>query len=325
MKRFSGLRSISVFVVVLLGAGIFAWCYFFPESPPPMIPATDCINYNNYLCDNSLEHKNGHTVWSRSSAFGQQVLLSSGNGEVEKLSGVTMPCQIWEDRIFFVRRENLWQKPLEGGREQRIADTVSSFIVAEGNVYYLCQNELYRYDLSSGTVERIADGVLLFYFHDGQVFTVDMDGVLSCMEPDGHWEVVCRICIDSYPFFIMPQRTYVIELLGYGLRYIDTSDGSTTIVPLIDNEYVNHRISFICDEERTFVSFHATVTDGSVISKVEHPNNGLWVIDPETKVSRKICEETFDGLYLFGEDGLFGTKNDVVYLIDPHTGQVERI
>lgn len=327
MNRCIKTKSIIALVGVLLVGGMIAWHHLRQRGsdvPPLTIAATDQVNYNNYLLDDPLDHKDGLTVWETSSILGQQVLLSSSSGEVKELSGITTPCQIWEDQIFFIRKESLWQKPLEGGTGRSIAKSVSSFIVAEGRVYYLCQDKLFVYDLADEATQELADDVYLFYFHNDQIFAMDETGVLSCLEPDGQWSAVCTICINGFPFFIMPQREYVIDSLGYGLRYTDTSDGSTTIVPLIDNEYVNHKISFICDDDRTFVSFHATETNGSIVSKIDHPNNGVWVIDPETKIPQKICAEVFDGLYLFGEDGLFGTKNDVLYQIDPTTGQVTR-
>lgn len=328
MKRCIKIQLTTVLAGVLLIGGILVWKYLRwrdSDIPPLTIPATERINYNNYLLENPLDHKGDYTVWERFSLLGEQVLLSSSSGEVEALSGVTTPCQIWENHIFFLRKDALLQKPLKGGNERNIADSVSSFIVAEGSVYYLCRGELFSRDLTTGSVQLLADKIYLFYFHNNQVFVMDETGVVSCLEPDDHWRTVCTIRFGHYPFLMMPQREYVIDSLGYGLRYTNTSDGSTTIVPLINNEYVNHRISFISDEDRTFVSFHATETEGSMVSEVDHPSNGVWVIEPETKIPKKICGETFDGLYLFGEEGLFGTRNDVLYQINPYTGQVTRM
>lgn len=291
------------------------------EVPTIDVISINTVNYNNYILDNQLDYKNIGFAYHTDTLFDSKLTLLNESGDCAVYSQIAKPFQLLDDRIVFIDNCNLLQRKFSSNRNQRIAENVSRFIALEEAVYFLSGSTLFEYRLDHNT-RRLKDNVCFFYVHREQIYVVEDSGQLICLGNNGLWQTLCVIPIQSYPFWAMPQGDFLIFLQANELHFVNIYTGITEVVPLVQSNYANNRIHFICDDDQLFVSFQATETNGSLVTDIEHEHNGVWIIDSHTKQLRRICADVFDQLYLFDNNHLFGVKNNQVYQIDTETGNL---
>lgn len=283
------------------------------------------VNYNNYLCYNQVDYKGNRFAWQKTSVFNTELTLLTDSGEVSELAGVSAPFQLLEDRVLSIERGVLMQRMLDSDQAKSIADNVSSFIALEDAVLYLSDDTLMRYDWQNGNVKSLGENIYCFFIRQEQVYAVDADGQISSLEADGTWSKLCKLEIPGYPFRVMPLENCVVYEHQSQVYFVDLANGDAETVALSDHRYATNIVPFICDDTRLFVSFQATSADGSIVTEEEHPDNGVWFIDPQTREKKKLCDDAFDQLYLFEGNRLFAVRNNELFQIDIDTGLVTQI
>lgn len=283
------------------------------------------VNYNNYIADNKLDYKGNQFAWQNGYAFASKMTVLNSNGEYTVHSGITNPFQILDDCVVYKQGDKLLQRSLSNQQEQCIAREVSDFVATENAVFYLAGSTLFQHSWMDRNTAKLKDNIVQFYIHNDQLHVIDQNGYLMRLEVDGTWQDLCMLQITEYPFCVMPQGNFVISLRCNELVYTDIYTGATETICLSKGHYGNNRICFICDDQQLFVSFQATQTDGSIVRDIPHTDNGIWCVNFQTKQIDKLCNDTFDQLYLFAEKQLFGVKDNQLFQIDTEIGDVEII
>lgn len=290
------------------------------------------INYNNYLTENSIDYKGNWFVWQKESIFRNKTIAQNTDNEVFNVHASDSSLQIRGNQLFFTRNQKLKMQEIGSNKTENIASSVESFIVRPNDIVYLTvskldddkgdwQNELYLYDIKSGKKRMIYEDIVQFYVYDEEVFVIDYDFVLTQVSSKGN-KKICTIPVNSNPTTIMPQGDKLVYYDANNVSIFDVKSGEKQKVYVEESEYVNNRISMICDDKNIFVSFQATENNGSSVKNIDDEHNGLWSIDPKTLQKKKICDYVFDGLYLFEDTKLFGTKGNKLFQIDAVSGQV---
>lgn len=328
------MKKITIIVllvlVIALGVGIllFNRC---ADDLELSFSTLDSINYNNYIIGDSVDHKGDRFAWQRQNVLGRKLTIVDSEGDASVLSGVTAPFQLLDDRVVFLRNGRLMQRLNGETFDRELATDVSSFIALPDWVIYrsemtLSGTTLYAYDLRFEQSHTIAEDMEHFYIYEDRLFALDLDKVLMRMEEDGTWSEVQQIKAPGGVYNLMPQGDRIVFVSGNELQYVDLTTGRTKWVSFReDQHYDSDRLHFICDDEMLYASFHATKSNGAIITDVDHPSNGVWAVDAQTNTPKKLCDETFQRLYLFDGDRLFGERDDVLYEIDVDTGDVTRV
>lgn len=283
------------------------------------------VNYNNYITDNKLDYKGNQFAWQSGSSFTSKLTVLNSNGEYTVFSGITSSFQILNDRIVYKKGDKLLQRSLSDQQEQCIAQEVSEFVATENAAFYLVGSTIFQYRWMDRNTARLKDNIMQFYIHNDRLHAIEQNGSLIRLEDDGTWQNLCMLQITEYPFYVMPQGDFVISRFRNELVYTNIYTGRAETICLSEGDYANHRICFICDDQQLFVSFQATRTDGSIVRDISNADNGVWCVNFQRKQRKKLCDDTFDQLYLFANKQLFGVKDNQLFQIDTETGDVEKI
>ena len=282
------------------------------------------VNYNNYIVGNSIDYKDSSFAWQNSRFLGSKLMIMTANDQLTTVSGVAEPFQILNDSVIFLKRGKLIQLDLENKGENTIAENVSRFVALETYCYYISEGVVYKYHYKRQTVEALKENADFLYVHKGLLYVVGQNGQLMCYEEEV-WHVLCQLQISHYPFYVMPQNDEIVFIEGTGLQYVNIYTGQKETISLLNGEYRNNRICFICDDSELYVSIQATKTDGSIVANIDDENNGTWHIDYSTKQLSRLCDDIFEELYLFEGEQLFGIKNGHIYKIDTETGSIKKV
>lgn len=315
----------TLLVTVVLLAVILGLLVWQKGREKPVFRFLGAENYNNYILDNDVDYKDGQFAWQTKTLFGSKLVLLDDAGKSVTINGISAPFQLLDDGVVFVKNGKLIGREIAESRDITIAGDVSGFVAVEDFVYYRSKESLFVFDIDREVKQLLATSVVCFYVHNEQLHILDAEGGLSRLEADGEWTLLHRIQIPQYPFYVMPQGESVVYLSGNDLIFVDLVNGNVDIVSLGDISQTNHQIHFICDDNQLFLSFQARKTDGSIVTDTEHSLNGVWSVDAVTRTPKKLCDETFDRLYLFGDNGLFGTKEGKLHQISVQTGEIQRI
>lgn len=308
--------GLAIVSIVAVATASFVWRR--PALAQFPVEFVEQVNYNNYLFENRMDHKGGVLAFQSRSLIGQQLTVYTDDGDASSIGGITSPFQICGGDIFYIKNGALKQRIIDSGAELVISEDVTSFIAMDTKVYYLSAGALFVHE--HGTTRLLGKELLQFYIHKDWVFAIGQDGSLSKLEQDGGWTSVCTIQIDGYPFWAMPMGDNLICSTAGALQIIDIQTGDEKTLSWRDDASANDRIVFICDDAHLYVSYQATQTDGSVVKDIEDPSNGVWSVDPETLEYEQLCEATFEELYLFDGDLLYGVRDDTLFLIDTGAG-----
>ena len=322
IKRFTKIYIIVFVTILLVGLVISA---LLPVPIDVEVWATTQVDDEDYPSNGRMDVEGSRVAWQSYSLFGPKLTVVDDSGARSVVHGVTAPFQLWDDQVVFIKDGSLRVKTLDGKTERQIADDVSSFIAMPEFIVYQTGAKLHRYDPYGDHSEFLKDDTYLFFVWDGQICSMEEDGSICCLGADGMWTEVLQLHPNAYPFSVQVQGDRVVYEDHNVICYVDMQTGATKEVRLIDESYSNHRIQFACDEANTFVSFQGTNTNGSVITDIDHESNGLWVIDAETLMLRKLSDDVFQELYLFNGTRLFGVKDRVLYEIDTRTGASAKV
>ena len=316
------------FCSVLIIISVFVFWYLTNKAKNPDLPDIKIepvcqVNYNNYMTDNRLDYKGNQFAWQNGSSFSPKLYLLNNDGEYTVHSGVTKPFQLLTDCVVFIKNNDLFKYQFSDQTEQRIAQKVSTFLATEDAVFYRIGSTLFRYHWTDANATELKDYVDQFYIHQDQLYIIDHNGCLMRLKDDGTWQELCLVQIEAYPFRVMPQGDFIITQDCNELVFTNIYTGARETIRLSQGDYANNQISFICNDQQLFVSFQATQTDGSIVRDIAHTDNGVWRFNSQTRRLEKLCDSTFDELYLFSDNELFGIKDGQLFQIDTKTGAVK--
>ena len=319
-------------VIAIIATGLIITIFKAPKKKLDInLNTISDINYNNYLNYNFIDYKGNWFVWQKNFLIAGKSIAQNTDNEVFNVRASDSSLQIRGNQLFFTRNQKLKMQEIGSNKTENIASSVESFIVRPNDIVYLTvskfdddkgdwQNELYLYDIKSGKKQMIYEDIMQFYVYDEEVFVIDDYFVLTQVSSKGN-KKICTIPVNSYPTTIMPQGDKLVYYDANNLSIFDVKSGEKQKVYVEESEYVNNRISMICDDKNIFVSFQATETNGSLVKNIDDEHNGLWSIDPKTLQKKKISDYVFDELYLFEDTKLFGTKGNKLFQIDAVSGQ----
>lgn len=282
------------------------------------------VNFNNYIVDNTIDYKETGFAWQNSKLLGSKLMIMNSNEQLTTVSGVVEPFQLVNDGVLFLKRGTLIQVNLENKQKNTIAENVSRFVAVETYCYYLSEGVVYQYNYKRQTAEALKENTNFIYVYKELLYVIDQNGCLMRYE-GGVWKDLCQLQISRYPFYVMPQNDEVVFVEGNALQYVNVYTGKKETISLLEGAHSNNRICYICDDSELYVSIQATKTDGSIVKNVDDANNGTWRVDYSTKELYRLCDDTFEQLYLFEGNQLFGEKNGYIYKIDTESGVLRRI
>ncbi|MBQ7344629.1 MAG: hypothetical protein IJW45_01020 [Oscillospiraceae bacterium] len=318
MKRKKVILGIAIGVVI----GILVVSFVFAMLPVPLDVEVRPFTQRSYVpADGRMDVDGARLAWQSYSLLGSKLTVVDGSGEETVVYGVSAPFQLLGDQVVYIEGGSLKIGSLDGKSEWKVADDVSDFIATPELILYQIGMDLYQCDPYGHDSRSIKDDTYHFFVTDSRVYSMDIDGHISCLGEDGTWTEVLWIRVDGYPFSFEIQGDRIVYMDSNEMCFVDLDSGEMKKIPLVDETYSNHRICYVCDEEDTFISFQGTKTDGSIVTDIDHGSNGLWVIDPETWTLRKLSDDVFQELYLFGGDQLFGVIDRSLYQIDTRTGE----
>ena len=318
---------ITIIAVALL-VGVIAWLCYVAVAPVNLdisVEPVSQVNYNNYDAFSRLDYKGGELAWQSDFLFVNKLTILDDSGNSTMLTGISVPFQLSGNRVVYEKNGELRWRNRNTGDEELVAADVMSFIALEDGVLFLSDRTLYQYRWD-GDCATISRGVHEFFYHNQTVYIFTEDGWLVELPTTGKWRMIYDFSGKGYglPMILKFQGNYAIYEFCNVLRYISLVDGDTRTVRIAEGNHVNNRISYICDEERLFVSFQATHTDGSIVTDIQDENNGLWEIGSDGE-KIKLSNQVFEELYLFEGNQLFGVRKNNLYQIDVETGDVTRI
>lgn len=286
---------------------------------------TTKINYNNYATSNSVDYRNGRFAWSTGTVLGVTGTVVNSDGKVQKIHGAGEQIQLFDGGTVFLNQNTL---TINKERKSRIAKNVDSFMAIGTGILYSqlsdsYEKTLYWYDAETETSKAVAQNVAAYCADEQKLLVLDNSGWVT-LYSEATAEKKLQLEIQSYPIVMMLQNDCLLYRLSNRLCLWNPDTGTAKEILLSEGEYVNDRMSFICDKDRIVCSFQATRTDGSIVTDIDSPNNGVWSIDPLTLKKQKLCNETFEELYLF-DDMLVGKNEKGIYQISLADGELTKI
>lgn len=309
------LVTISLLVLVL-------WAFHAVQQPEKLTIAVQPvkqINYNNYYENTRLDYRGEQLAWQR----GNKLTVLDDDGNTSGLSGIPSPFQLLEDRVVYLKNDDLMCRMRTGGTEEYLASGVVSFIALDDGVLYLSDGTLRRYTWDEQRT-TLGYGLEAFFYHKETIYAVTSNRWMVELRADGTWREIYEFEELSLPMVLKFQNGYAIHQFGNELHYIALKDGTLRTLVLAEGEEVNNRIRYICDESRLFLSYQATETDGSIVTDVEDEKNGVWQISTAGEET-KLTDEVFEQLYLFEGNRLFGVRENDLFQIDTESGIVTQI
>ena len=320
-------KARAIYVAILL-AGIILLVLIIQDDKNGIVEMSvlpvSQVNYNNYIIDNTIDYKGVCFGWQNSKLLGSKLMVTTANDQLITVSGVVEPFQLVNNGVLFLKRGTLIQASLENKQKNTIAENVSRFVAVETSCYYLSEGVVYQYNYKKQTAEAWKENTSFIYVYKDLLYVIDQNGCLMRYE-GGVWKVLCQLKISSYSFYLMPQNDEVVFVEGNALQYVNVYTGKKETISLLEGAYSNNRICYICDDSKLYVSVQATKTDGSIVKNVDDENNGTWRVDYGTKELHRLCDDTFEQLYLFEGNQLFGEKNGHIYKIDTESGVLKKI
>lgn len=283
------------------------------------------INYNNYVTRNFIDYRNGQFIWTANTIFGVTATVVDADGEIQKINGIGRHIQLMNGGTAFLKGNTLVTNK---ERRNNVAKNVDSFIVIGNGILYTQISEsydknLYWYNTKTETSKVVAQNIAAYCADEEKLIVLDDSGWLTQYSATTV-EKKTKLESHSYPVVLMLQNNCVIYKALNKLCILNLDTATIQEVALSENEYANNRISFICDSNRIIYSFQATRTDGSIVVDTESSYNGVWIINTITLEKQKICNETFEKLYLW-EDILIGENEQRIYQINITTGETVKI
>ena len=322
-------RSIAILLISAIIFSLIAVALVFvinnyiqiPNFKPTENPA---INYNNYVTGNSVDYRNGKFAWSNGTFLRVGTVVDT-DGNIQIIYGVGDQIQLLDGGTAFLNQNTL---VINKKTKERIAEKVDSFTVTENGILYArisdsYKKTLYWYDLATSTAKVVAENVAAYCVDEQKIFVLDDSGQVT-LYSETAVEKKIKIDIQSYPITLMIQNNFLLYNSLNQLCLLDPDTGDIRDIVLSESKYINNRIAYICDKDCIVYSFQATGTNGSIVTDIDSPDNGIWIIDPVSFEKQKLCDETFYSLYLWG-DVLIGENGNGLYQISIADGELTKI
>jgi len=285
------------------------------------------VNYNNYYEDTRLDYRGGQMAWQT----GFKLTLVKDDGTTSSLSGIPSAFQLLDDRVLYMKNDDLMCRMLSGGTDDFLSSGVSSFIALEDSVLYLSNGALRKHQWDDQDLV-LGYGIEEFFYHHNKIYVITDKGWLVELQSDGTWREIYDFNQTDFtlPMTLKFQKNCAIYQFSNELCFISLTDGSTKTVPLAETKSVDNHISYICDDQRLFVSFLTAEAEDSTDTAAEdspetNKDDGVWKITGVSGEKNKLCDETFEQLYLFENNRLFGVRGNDLFQIDTETGVVTQI
>lgn len=322
----------ALLVVVCMLAVFFVVYFSIPEPIDLTVETEGQRNYNNYtyqnyIGGNYIDCNNGNIIHKKGWVLSRTTLQTVDG--VSVMYGIDSPFQLTDEYIYYCQFRKLKQKSLATQEVVTIASKVEAFIALDDAVYYLSGDtfghQLSKYDLCTKSNKSLCDNIDTIYYHNDHVYALDVDGHLLQFNESGTSTEVYTFDIPHRPFYIQFQGDCVLYENSNRFYFVNLTTKEVQIVALVDSMHANDRITYICDDNDLFVSYQATATNGSFVKDVPDDANGVWRVDPQTLEKEKLCDETFESLFLFSNDLLIGARDRQWYCISTENGQITRL
>ena len=320
-------RQISLVLVLLL---LLLSCLSGCNVVAPIdlkIPDGAPVNYNNYS-DYCYFDCRGDYIIRCNPYLTINAVLQKPDTSTSVISAAQC-VQLTDNHLYFIRNNKLWRQDLSSGESDTIAIDVESFLVIEGIVYYISSysdafpQALIKQDLSTGSsttlLERSDYSMDSLNYHNSQLYVITSEGLL-CFDNAGTYTTVCTYNITSFPYNAQISGNFLLYDSGNSLVFVNLTSGERNIISISDSAHALDSLVYICNDNHIFASFQATKADGSFVSDIDHADNGLYHINPQTGEKTKLSSETFNVLYLFADDILIGNQNGKWVKINTQSG-----
>ena len=330
MKR--AIRTAATLIVCGTFGLMLVACAPVPQKAE-ILPVSS-VNYNNYINGNLVDCRDGYLALYRYGVIRNTLVLYDGEGIVTTVSNADEGFQIFRKQLFYVKNNKLKAFDIPSGQTTEIAKNVAAFIVHTDGIYYLTEpgpesdswlGSVQKYDWGTKSHRTVYENVRQFYVYSDTLYLMDGEDALIEISPSGEARELVQFQPAVYPYTVAAQGKKLLSIgANDDLLILDTATGEKRTISIQEGTYSNNRIHFVCDDTRTFVSFQATQTNGSVVTDRDSELNGVWQIDIDTQTKRKVCDTYFESLYLC--DGvLMGVKDNGLYRIDMDTGEIQSL
>ena len=267
-------------------------------------------NYNNYINDNYIEYSGGYFAWLKTDLFGSKLITVDKDNRYRYFNDVSSPFRIYDNYILFVKGGELKLKDIDSKTTTTVVGgDVQKFAILDDSIIYSTDsfdddsgeqnNELRRCKINGEKNELLMENVEEFYISDGKIFALDKNNRLFKLEQENFDKTqIARLNLSQYPCCVMPQGDNLICRESNEIVFYNIKTHKRKTVSIVDDDYANNKISFVCDDNTVFVSFQATKTDGSVVKNADDEHNGLWKIDSTSLSKTKVSSNVYENMFL---------------------------
>ena len=294
---------------------------------------SNVINYNNYTnCisnDYNLDYRDGKFALSEPTLFGSKLTIFDTDEKTNVYRKFSSYFQLCGKQIVYLNSGDLFLSNFD--TQTMIASKVDTYVAhKEGIVYSINVGEteqfsIYWYDFESQNHVLVTENAVQYCLSDDKLAVLTEDSWITVYTKE-EAEKYLQIEIDKWPFDFQLCNNQIVYLNSEcHLKIVGLDTKELHTVKLNESSLSNSRIAYICNDEQIYCSFQATHTNGSIVNSIAMKTNGIWVINSVTLEKRKICDETFERLYLFDSDLLIGIKDGDAYQIDVTTGNTLKV
>ena len=351
-------------VLVVTGISMRREVEFVPTEAISTDNPANYVESYDYSCQRAVDYSGDNFAYLQRGIFSSKLIVINTSGSRTELNGVTAPFKLRGDKVFYIKYGTLYCRDIYTGGEAVVAVNTEDFALGEDCIVYLTRrngfireylwftiNYNFRlgwlserlesalkeddglYLLSFETLERkqINRGQGKFFIKNDKLYlyNTDNDSMVREISLDDLSE---KELFSEHLRCLMPYREGFLYSFGEHMYIIYPENEGKLSYEMLEDGPNNNVMICICSDTKIFFSFEKWSIDRfdglfpyRADEDKKHDINGVWEFDPETGEKEKLTSETFDRLYLFGEDQLFGQQGVDVYKIDINTGRVDRI
>lgn len=353
---------ISLGVVLVAGILVFLWHTYLESLKDHhaddrdlllSLPAVSDVNYNNYtgcngIYGSTMDYQDGRFAWLSGTGSVNMLTVVDEDGSRQQFRGVQAPFQLCGDYVVYLYNGdylndiyflgNLRILDTNTGKVMTVEEEVQTFIVYENSIIFeiegsteqlgVYDRSLLIYDIETKKTKKLLDNPerwykyyvyrdqLYVYFYDDTLVKIDLRGDLTPSEP---------VEVPDLSSGVMQSGKCLLYRTEGDLCVFDTETEKKTVLTLGKGDWSVDLITAIADDENIYLSVQRRKEAGSIeYDDIEHEDNGLWRVDPETLEAKKVLPDVFWELYL--ADGLLlGRKEEQIYRIDTKTFEIKAL
>lgn len=302
-------------VVILLLGGLLFYLVFRTGTPVVTPKGTYSVNYNNYQFNTMrLDHKDGKFAW----VDGIWLTIADSGGKTDRHFYRGTQFQLYRHGVVYLDNGKL-ELCETGKKSVVIASDVSDFIVKDDSIIYDDKNDLYSYDITSNTSKKLAENVISFCVSGDKLIVLSnnpngglMDTIFTVYS-NGVAVETLNFTVPYIPFKFMAAGDNIVFESDNSIIFLNIKTGERGSIALSERT-TQDKIRYILNDDVLYVSYQARKYNGSLVSDLDHEDNGVWKVDLSTREKVKISDKTFDELYLFGDMLVLVKANDIFYL-----------